>query len=303
MPRLLAAGWEVTALARDGVPVPWAGVTQVDVDLAGDVIDQLATRFEALDAVIHLAGPSEVFAATDPDRLLHDTVMAATHVGQAAHDANVPRVTYLSTVHVYGVRAHEGIALTESLRPEPRHLYPVSRLASEHALASLVGDQVLVVLRMSNAVGAPARPDLERWTLVTNDLARQAVVSGTMTLRTPGLQGRDFVALVDVCGILEASIDRDRVPGGTYNLASGSSVSIRALAELVQDEVERQTGRRPTLTAPDAGGQVATSFDVDVSRLAALGLAPATPLADAVAETVAFCVAHRDILAETGART
>src|SRR5690606_31227899 len=109
--------------------------------------------------------------------------------------ARVPRVVYLSTVHVYGARAEEGIRLSESLRPEPRHPYPVSRLAAEHTLASALVPEALVVLRMSNAVGAPARPNLDRWTLVTNDLSRQAVVSGVMTLRTSGLQERDFVAL------------------------------------------------------------------------------------------------------------
>jgi nucleoside-diphosphate-sugar epimerase len=91
------------------------------------------------------------------------------------------------------------------------------------------------------------------------------------------------------------------VLGGTYNLASGSPVRIRDVAEMIEGEVERQTGQRPELIAPDPEGQPPTTFDVDVSKLTSLGLAPRTPLADAVAETVAFCVAHRDTLAEMGA--
>lgn len=302
VPRLVAAGWAVTALARNA-PAARLEVPVLDLDLADDAAAELSSRFEQAHAVIHLAGPSEVVAAVDPDTALRDTILSASHVGQAAKDAGVPRVVYLSTVHVYGGRANDDRPLSESLRPDPRSVYAVSRLASEHVLATLLGPDTLVVLRMSNAVGAPTRPDLDRWTLVTNDLSRQAVVSGRMTLRTPGLQGRDFVALADVCEVLEASMDPHQVPGGTYNLASGLAVSIRSLAELVQDEVERQTGQRPELIAPDPEGQQASTFDVDVGRLASLGLAPSTPLADAVAETVAFCVAHRDILAETGAST
>src|SRR3546814_15669025 len=60
--------------------------------------------------------------------------------------------------------------------------------------------------------------------------------------------------LADVVRAIAASTDPAKVPAGTYNLASGTSTTVRELAELVQDRVEARTGKRPTLKAPEPDG-------------------------------------------------
>ena len=79
--------------------------------------------------------------------------------------------------------------LTEDLRPEPRSSYAISRLASEHVAATLAGGAAdVVVLRLTNSVGAPVDPAVDRWTLVTNDLCRQGALTGRLELRSSGVQ-------------------------------------------------------------------------------------------------------------------
>ena len=81
-----------------------------------------------------------------------------------------------------------GAVLDEHLRAEPRSAYAISRLACEHALAAALGpDTELVVLRLTNSVGAPADAAVDRWSLVANDLARQGARDGTLTLRSHGV--------------------------------------------------------------------------------------------------------------------
>src|SRR6202000_3488021 len=100
-------------------------------------------------------------------------------VARAARDAGVARLVYLSTVHVYGDRMAPGVTLTEDMRPEPRSAYAISRLAFEQVSAGLTsGACDLVVLRLSNSVGAPRHPSVDRWSLLANDLARQGALDG-----------------------------------------------------------------------------------------------------------------------------
>jgi UDP-glucose 4-epimerase len=194
----------------------------------------------------------------------------------------------------------EGAVLTEDLRPEPRSSYAISRLASEHVAATLsasTGD--VVVLRLSNAVGAPVDPSVDRWTLVANDLCRQGVVTGSLELRSSGVQYRDFIPLADVHRIIAGACQTEPpvLPAGTYNMASGRPTTVRRLAELVQEAFERATGTRPELRAPEPGPSRPEPYHVSVELAANHGLRSQTSLEEAIEETVRFCVQHREALA------
>jgi nucleoside-diphosphate-sugar epimerase len=205
----------------------------------------------------------------------------------------------MSTMHVYGERIADDAVLTEDLRPEPRALYAVARLASEHVASALSANGMeLVVLRLTNSLGAPAHPSVDRWTLVCNDLCRQGALTDRLELRSSGVQWRDFVALDDVHAVVAAAcrFDPPALPPGTYNLGSGTPMTVRALAALVQDAFERQTGRRPDLVAPEPEGRPPKPYRVAVERLAAHGIRAETPVEQAVEETVRFCIEHKEAL-------
>jgi UDP-glucose 4-epimerase len=277
------AGQEPVALVRK--PVAWLDARQVDVDLL-EPTDRVAEALAGVSAVVHLAGHNEVVAASDPDRALAETIVIGRHVAEAARLAGVQRFVYVSTVHVYGARLVDGAVIDEDVVPAPRSAYAVARLAVEHLVAALPD---AVVLRLTNAVGAPVHPDVNRWTLVAADLCRTAVATGVVQLHSTGQQWRDFIALDDVARMVVAATDVALVPQGTYNVASGHPLTVRALAELVQDRVEARTGSRPELVAPSPTGPDPEPYRVDPGRLAALGLTASVPLADAVDDIISLC--------------
>jgi UDP-glucose 4-epimerase len=287
-----SAGWDVLAMGRD--PAPHLAVDHIAADLAaGD--GAVAAACEGAEAVVHLAGENEVVTAREPAAALARTVAATQNLVGEAAAAGVKRLVYLSTVHVYGERMTEGAVLTEDLRPEPRSPYAIARLASEHVAAALPG---AVVLRLTNSVGAPAAATIDRWTLVANDLCRQGAVTGRLELRSSGTQWRDFVALRDVCRIVAEACrsGEGALPPGTYNLGLGEPMTVRDLAGLAQDAFERRTGTRPELRAPEPGPTRPEPYRVSVDRLARHELRAETSVADAVDETVGFCIEHREIL-------
>jgi UDP-glucose 4-epimerase len=283
---LRAAGRPVRALVKS--PRSWLATDdQHSIDLTAPAA-QIASALDGIGTVVHLAGHNEVVAAHDPDRALADTVVMARHVVEAAALTGVARVVFVSTVHVYGEHLAEDAEVDEDTPPAPHGTYAIARLAVEH-LVSEGPDPV--VLRLTNAVGAPAHPDVDRWTLVAADLCRSAATTGTLVLRSTGQQWRDFIGLTDVVRAVGACTDPGAVPSGTYNLASGRPLTVRALAELVQDRFELRTGRRPELIAPDRIGPDPRPYHVDPSRLAALGLRAEQPLHESVDEIIELCLA------------
>ncbi len=274
-------------LRRDA---PWLpGVPRVC-----DLLSDSDAAVEGADAVVHLAGANEVAARDDPDQALAATTALARAVGEACRRQGVRRLVYVSTIHVYGAGLAAGNTVTEHVIPAPRSAYSITRLACEHILASAIGDESLVVLRLSNAVGAPADISVQRWTLLANDLCLRAASGRPLELRTPDQQ-RDFVGVTDVARIVTAACDPGLLDAGTYNLASGETMTVYEFARLVADQSDIEGMGRPqivlpptvTEVAPHQGG--ATRYRIDTRRLASFGLVTSTPLTEAVAETLRLC--------------
>lgn len=291
--RVVAAlGSAARALVR--APVPWLSERrQVPCDLLA-APGTVTAALEGAQAVIHLAGHNEVVAGQDPDRAVAETVAMAESVLAAAEAAGVARVVYVSTIHVYGEQLRPGARLDEHLAVAPVSAYARARATCEDVVRSSAAVDG-VVLRLSNAVGAPADPSVDRWTLVASDLCRSAVLDRTMTLRSSGQQCRDFIVLDDACRLTLATLD-EGVPAGTYNLASGRPATVRSLAELVQDRVEALCGWRPRLDAPTPVGQADEPYVIGTDGLGRFGLTARLPLEEGVDEIIDHCKKHEGAL-------
>jgi UDP-glucose 4-epimerase len=297
--RVVAAlGTSARALLR--APVQWLPPhLQVTCDLLGPA-DDIARSLEGASMAIHLAGHNEVVAAEDPERALTETVAMADSLRSAAVAVGIRRIVYVSTIHVYGDQLRPGAVAHEDLEVSPTSAYARARAACEDVLRADAGVEA-VVLRLSNAVGAPADPTVDRWTLVAGDLCRQAVLDRTMVLRSTGQQWRDFIVLEDACRLALATLE-DRVAPGTYNLASGRPATVRSLAELIQDRVERMCGWRPGLEGPAPVGEPDEPYVIGTDGLGSLGLRAELPLEEGVDEIIDHCIKHEAALRDGAGR-
>lgn len=294
-----ALGEAARAVVR--APVAWLPErVQTRCDLLGPA-DDVARALSGASAVIHLAGHNEVVAAADPGRAGRETLAMAESVSRAARSCGIPRLVYVSTVHVYGTALQPGAEIDETVTPDPTSPYAQARLECEQLLDAS-DDLEVVVLRLTNAVGAPADPTVDRWTLVASDLGRQAVLDRTMVLRSDGLQWRDFIALDDASRLTVGALDPARVGPGTYNLGSGVPTTVRHLAEVVQQRVERTCGFRPELVAPEATRRPDAPYQVVVDKLGGCGLRAELSLEDGVDEIVDHCTKHEAALRQRGAQ-
>jgi UDP-glucose 4-epimerase len=268
-----APGVRVAVTTRAARPVP-PGLPPVDVVQADPLSDaDLARACEGADAVVHLVAANEVDSARDPEAALAFTTLSTLKTLRAARAAGVRRFVYLSTAHVYGAPLRGRI--TEETPPRPVHPYAVTHRAAEdfvraeHDGGRLEG----VVVRLSNAFGAPAWPGVNRWTLLTNDLALQLADAGRLVLKTPGLQPRDFIALGDAAAALAHLLDlpAERLGDGVFNVG-GAPMTVIDMARRFALVARRVLGHEVALEHPAPGpGDAAFDLDFRYDRLLATG--------------------------------
>ena len=201
-----------------------------------DDVTSLERSCKEVDVVIHAAGMNSKECATDPVAALTFNGLATKSLVSAAINEGVGRLIYLSTAHVYASLLEGDI--TEETCPRNLHPYATSHLAGEHAVlnASQRGEIQGIVLRLSNAFGEPVHKDVNCWTLLVNDLCRQAVETRKLVLKTTGLQQRDFVAITKVCRVMEQLVQTNdgAIHTGIFNVGSGLSRSVLGMAYLIQ---------------------------------------------------------------------
>ena len=290
---LHAAGWQVRVGSRRDVA--WPGPAGSAIEMQQCDWRSAADRRRAASgcqALVMLAAANEIEAARDPVAAAQDTATQCLAWLQTAHQCGIARFVHMSTIHVYGSAG--GDAISESTPARPLHPYAETHLAAEVfvAAAGRRGDLKTTVFRLSNSFGPPVDARVDRWTLLVNDLARQAVETGTLTLRSDGLQARDFIPLGAVCEAVRWALE-SAGPGALYNLGSGQSLTVHEMACRVADRCEQVLGFRPPVVRPEpVSGAKPGRYLLDVEALRRDGGLAAQDWTTEVDGLLRFCREH-----------
>ena len=216
---------------------------------SSDNLKQICT---GVDSVVHLAGMNAQDCSADPVAALEFNAVGTARLLQAAINQGVRRFMYFSTAHVYGSPL-EG-TITEATCPVNLHTYASSQRAGEDVVlaAHQRGEIAGVVLRLSNAFGAPANMNANCWMLLVNDLCRQAVTTGKLVLRSSGLQRRDFITLEDVSRAVEHLLELpvESCANGLFNLGGECSLQIIELTKRISSRCKAVLNFSPDLVIP-----------------------------------------------------
>jgi GDP-4-dehydro-6-deoxy-D-mannose reductase len=254
------------------------------VPYEGDVLDADALReaVRGADAVVHLAAQSSVAASwEDAAQSWRVNVDGTVRVLEAVRaERPEARVLLASTCEVYGNASR--IPTPEDERVAPVSPYAASKAAAE--LACLFSGLDVVVARATSHEG-PGRDDRFAVGSWTRQIARSEAEGGG-TLRVGDLSAeRDILDVRDVCRAYRLLLEPS-VPAGTYNVASGETVTMADVVELlvglarVPVRVERDEARVRPADIPRLSG--------DPSKLrAATRWEPEIPLEQTLADTLA----------------
>ncbi len=277
--KLKARGYE--PVIYDLRPSPWHEPGTVDTVL-GSITDReaLERALHSCDAVAHLAAVADVNDVhAEPEDAERVNARGTVVVLEAARRAGVKRIVYASTIWVYSDCVEEDVD-EETLLPAPSHLYTSTKLAGElycKAYQELYGIDY-TILRFGIPYGPRARE-----AAVIPAFVSKAFAGEPLTLAGDGSQSRRFVYVEDLaegvaCGLEDVATNR------VYNLASNENVTIKQIAETVQDLIGNVEIASTPARPGDFGGKVVSSR----RALTELGWSAATPFHEGVRRYVAW---------------
>jgi UDP-glucose 4-epimerase len=244
------------------------------------------------DAIVHLAAMNEIDSETNPEEALRINGLTVFTLVRAAVAAGVERLIYLSSSKVFGNNPTG--TLSEASVPRPVSHYAIThRIAEDYVLAARAKLKLDgIVLRLSNSLGAPADPAVNAWTLIANDLCRQAATAQRIALRSSGLAWRNFVSMADVVEAIRhfLTLSHDGIGDGLFHLGGQRSDRIWDIAQLIRQRAERLFGDRVGLDritpSPD---EWHAPLDWRIEKLFTTGWAPRRPLQDEIDDTLRLC--------------
>jgi UDP-glucose 4-epimerase len=221
------------------------------VETIWDSPEKLQRVCTNVDVIIHMAAMNADDCAADPVAALEFNAGATSKLLNAALKKGVRRFIYFSTAHIYQSPL-EG-EITEQTNPTSKHPYATSHLAAEEIVRAenKRGNIEGLIIRLSNAFGAPISKEANCWMLLVNDLCKQVVANGSMVLKSSGIQRRDFITITDVCRATEHLIqaqlaDNDK---NIFNVGGNWSPTVWELAILIKQRCKLVLGFDPILTS------------------------------------------------------
>jgi UDP-glucose 4-epimerase len=245
-----------------------------------------------IDYIIHLAATNEIMSVKNPHEALKVTAEGTLNILEAAKERDINKFMYFSTFHVYG--PSKGMKITEKQLPNPVHPYPLT-----HYMAELYVNQFkhnynfeTVIIRLSNSFGAPISTDVDRWTLVVNDLCHQAIKYGNLKLKSSGEQHRDFIPMIDVLKAVDFLMNKpySKLGDGIFNVGAGYSISIKEMCERINKVYLKNYGKKlPIIIPKDAAKEDVAQVFFDISKIKKIGFKPTDDYELEILNTLKLC--------------
>jgi UDP-glucose 4-epimerase len=243
----------------------------------GDIRD-IATCHRAArdsDAVLHCAAMSRSGPSEEAVEICTGSNITGTqNILLAARDAGVKRFIYSGSSTYYGNRTPPH---RESDPPDLLNIYGLTKRVGEQY--TLMFDKSFglpsVVLRYFNVYG-PRQPETGAYALVLGIFLRRKAEGKPLEIHGDGSQRRDFVHVRDVVAANIAALESN-LRGEVFNVGSGTSLSVKELADMISPDQIYTEARRNDSVATLA----------DISRIqAALGWSPKISFAEGLRELV-----------------
>ena len=250
-----------------------------------------------VDSIIQLAALNDIESLNNPDLAQLVTTDGTIMLLQEAVRRNMSRFIYFSTAHVYGapLTGH----LSETTPTNPAHPYATTHLNAEAAVESAHQRNELtgIRIRLSNGFGRPMDYDSGDWRTLTSDLCRQAVIDRELSMRTDGLQQRNFMTKTDISRAVShlLSLPATDVDNGLFNVGGMKSRSLLDMAHLIQTEAQNLFGQEISLSAPEPVATEYPTLDFDIDKLVRSGFTPEDNAADEIQQFLKMIAQHHSV--------
>ena len=230
MSRLIVVGkhgYIASALCRwfDRQGVLYSALSSSDCDLERPAL--VAERFRAFGTEdVSIVFTAAINPWLDNSPCSYDAnVRMVGNFAAAVERINLKRLVYLSTVDVYGNQPR--LPVTEDTLPRPESWYGRAKYECEQIVRRRQDSgAVRSILRLPGVYG-PGENDRS----VVGKLVREIREKHEVSIHGSGNALRDYLFLADLCAVITRLLTAGS--GGTWNVATGTSLSIREIASIV----------------------------------------------------------------------
>ena len=244
-----------------------------------------------IHAIIHLASLNEHDSFNNIESAWETNALGTQALLSTTSQNQISKFVYFSTFHVYGDCKDE---ITENSPTRPYHPYAATHRASEDMVRFYqhYKNMDTLTLRLSNGFGYPMSSEVNRWTLVFNDLCRQAMTLGKMVVKSSGQQRRDFISLHDVAAAVDHFLFQipDDWGDGLFNLGGNCSLSIIDVANKISSVFKKKYGSTipiEILKKDDGRTHYPVRFNID--KLKKTGFCLSGNMEKEIEQTLSLC--------------
>jgi len=247
------------------------------------------TALDGVDYVLHQAAlPSIARSVADPIATNCVQVDGTVNLLWAACQAGVKRVVFAGSSSIYG--DSETLPKLETMMPEPKSPYAVSKLASEYycKVFHQIYDLETTVLRYFNVFG-PYQNFASHYSAVVPLFINAARSGEEVVIYGDGEQSRDFTYVSNVVDANLKAVLSEAAVGRTMNVACGVRTSLLEMLGMVEEILGCSIPRRHL---PARVGDVLHS-QADISKARELiGYEPTVNLRQGLERTIEFFAAQ-----------
>jgi UDP-glucose 4-epimerase len=252
--------------------------------IEADILDKAALHgaFKDADTVFHLAAKTSVpESMIDPVAYTHTNAVGTLQVIQAAQEAGVKHIVISSTAAVYG--DNPIVPKVESMIPEPKSPYAVSKLDAEHfaRIYNRPGECDIACLRYFNVFGPRQDPN-SAYAAAIPTFIDQALKGESLIIFGEEEKTRDFISVDDVVEANILAVGHSDV----YNVANQEPITIEWLAQQI---VALTHSHSPITYGPSRPGDIQHSYADNSKICNQLGFKPQRDFAQALAQTIQAC--------------
>ena len=205
----------------------------------GDILDYeyLKRSCFGFDVIIHLAAISDVKKSLACPEITNSVnVDGTTNVLKCCMDNKIKKMIFSSSAAVY---KSSRLPMSERSNVEPISTYGKSKMKAEMQVREFSKSFGLntTCLRLFNVYGkGQNRENTGVISRFLNDISE----NNEVTIYGNGEQTRDFISIKDVVTAFQCAIEKEAKGDVTYNIASGKSISIKNLAEVIASNINKK---------------------------------------------------------------
>ena len=255
-----------TSKERPDFPDSLGNFKKVFIDFFNS--NKLIETLREYDCIIHLASMDYSSSEQDPEKSLSIRGIGTLNLINAAIDSGIKYFLNFSTTHVYGSNMSGNIS--EKKIPIPISQYAISHRLSEDLFIKkyLNGEINGAIFRLSNVVGLPKVRNNNCWKLFILDACEQAIKERKIFIKSSPNTQRDFIDIYTVLDAVNFFIKNNISSNNpVFNLASGKSLSLRTVSNLISQRCEALFNFSPEVIFSTTENHKNKKFKFDVDKI------------------------------------